>query len=90
MCADWVCPCDPQAVVDQKTLEKYRESVVERSYEVKTARFSVDEKGNIFDYEGPVGSDLRALRNQISTQIRLGAIAGRPECGPYRPCLRRW
>ena len=40
LCADWVCPCDPQAVVDQKSLEKYRESVVERSYEVKTVRLS--------------------------------------------------
>lgn len=84
MCADWVCPCDPQAVVDQKTLEKYREPVVERTYEVKTARFNLLDDGTIADYEGPVGSDLRALRNQISTQIRLGAIAGRPECGPYR------
>ena len=53
LCADWVCPCDPKAVVDLKTLEKYRESVVERSYDVKTARFSVDEQGRIFDYEGP-------------------------------------
>ena len=83
MCADWVCPCDPQAVVDQKTLEKYRESVVERSYEVKTARYSLLDNGTEIDYEGPVGSELRSLRNQISTQIRLGTIAGRPECGPY-------
>ena len=90
MCADWVCPCDPQAVVGRESLEKYREPVVERSYEVKTARFNLLDDGMIADYEGPVGSDLRALRNQISTQIRLGAIAGRPECGPYRPCLRRW
>ena len=84
MCADWVCPCDPQAVVGRESLEKYREPVVERSYEVKTARFNLLDDGMIADYEGPVGSDLRALRNQISTQIRLGAIAGRPECGPYR------
>ena len=83
MCADWVCPCDPQAVVDQKTLEKYRESVVERCYEVKTARYSLLDNGTEIDYEGPVGSELRSLRNQISTQIRLGTIAGRPECGPY-------
>ena len=53
LCADWVCPCDPKAVVDLKELERYREPVVERTYEVKTARFSVDEKGQVFDYEGP-------------------------------------
>ena len=47
LCADWVCPCDPQAVVDLKTLEKYRESVVERSYEVKTARFNRLDSGEI-------------------------------------------
>ena len=53
LCADWVCPCDPKAVVDLKELEQYREPVVERNYEVKTARFSVDEKGRVFDFEGP-------------------------------------
>ena len=53
MCADWVCLCDPQAVVDRKTLEKYREPVVERSYEVKTVRFNRLESGEIVDYEGP-------------------------------------
>ena len=84
LCADWVCPCDPQAVVDQKTLEKYRESVVERSYEVKTVRFSVDEKGNIFDYEGPVGSDLRALRNAAQTKKDVVAsLRAAEDVGPY-------
>lgn len=84
LCADWVCPCDPQAVVDRKSLEKYREPVVERTYDVRTARYNLLDDGTEIDYEGPVGSELRSLRNQISTQIRLGTIAGRPECGPYR------
>ena len=84
LCADWVCPWDPQAVVDRKSLEKYREPVVERTYDVRTARYSLLDDGTEIDYEGPVGSELRSLRNQISTQIRLGTIAGRPECGPYR------
>lgn len=79
-----MCPCDPQAVVDRKSLEKYREPVVERTYDVRTARYSLLDDGTEIDYEGPVGSELRSLRNQISTQIRLGTIAGRPECGPYR------
>ena len=59
LCADWVCPCDPQAVVDRKELEKHRESVVERKYEVKTARFSRLDSGEIVDYEGP--EELRGL-----------------------------
>ena len=53
LCADWVCPCDPQAVVDRKELEKYRESAVERKYDVKTVRFSLLDSGEIVDYEGP-------------------------------------
>ena len=51
--ADWVCPSDPCAVVDAKSLGKYREPVVERVYDVKAARFSVDAKGRVFDFEGP-------------------------------------
>ena len=53
MLADWVCPCDPRTVVDVKSLEKYREPVVERTYDVQTARFSVSDDGRIVDYEGP-------------------------------------
>ena len=53
MCADWVCPCDPQTVIDQKTLESYREPVIERSYEVKTVRYNLLDSGEIVDYEGP-------------------------------------
>ena len=53
LCADWVCPCDPRAVVDPATLERYRRPVVERTYAVRTARFSVSGDGEIFDREGP-------------------------------------
>lgn len=53
LCADWVCPCDPRAVVDTATLEKYRTPVVEKTYDVKTARFSVLDDGTVVDYEGP-------------------------------------
>jgi len=55
LCADWVCPCGPKEVVDLKTLEKYREPVEGRSYEVKTARFSRLDSGEIVDFEGPAG-----------------------------------
>ena len=70
LCADWVCPCDPQAVVDVKTLEKYREPVVERSYEVRTARYNRLDDGTIVDFEGP--KEVRALvesNRQQSTAI---------------------
>ena len=70
LCADWVCPCDPQSVVDRKTLEKYRESVVERSYEVRTARYNRLDDGEIVDFEGP--EEVKALvesNRQQSTAI---------------------
>ena len=53
MCAELVCPCDPKAVVDPATLEKYRKPSVERVYDIKAARLSVDSSGEVFDYEGP-------------------------------------
>ena len=53
LCAEWVCPCDPRAVVDPASLEKYRRPTVERVYDVKAARFSVSEDGAVYDYEGP-------------------------------------
>ena len=55
LCADWVCPCDPRAVVDPATLERHRQPALERTYSVRTARFSVSGDGEIFDYEGPEG-----------------------------------
>ena len=70
LCADWVCPCDPQAVVDHAALEKYREPVVERSYEVRTARYNRLDSGEIVDYEGP--EEVKALvesNRQQSTAI---------------------
>ena len=59
LCADWVCPCDPRAVVDPATLESYRVRVVERDFDVKAARFSVGADGEMFDFEGP--EEVRAL-----------------------------
>ena len=75
--ADWVCPCDPRAVVDVKSLEKYREPAVERTYEVKTARFSVDAKGRVFDFEGPteVREKVESCRRQ-STAVDSLAVDG--------------
>ena len=53
MCAEWVCPCNPQAVVDRRSLEKYGEPTVERSYDVRTARYNRLDSGEIVDFEGP-------------------------------------
>ena len=65
MLADFVCPCDPRAVIDTATLEKYREPVIEYSYEIKNARWNELPDGTIVDYEGPeelLGSGHSCLR----------------------------
>ena len=67
LCADWVCPCDPQAVVDRAALEKYREPAVEKSYEVKTARYSLLDDGTIVDFEGP--EELREMIELSNNRI---------------------
>ncbi len=56
--ADFVCPCDPSAVVSPTSLERYRESAIERVFDIRTARFSVDAEGRAFDFEGP--EEIRA------------------------------
>ena len=69
LCADWVCSCDPQAVVDHVALEKYRESVVERSYEVKTVRYNLLDSGEIVDYEGP-----KEVLGSLGSKGSLGSL----------------
>ena len=77
MLADWVCPCDPRAVVDVKTLEKYRKPAVERSYDVKAARFSLLDSGEVVDFEGPaeVRGRLGFLESQESLE-KLESLEG--------------
>ena len=72
LCADWVCPCDPRAVVDASTLEKYRRSAVERTYDIKTARFSLLDDGTVVDYEGPADGEVKALCGRIADGLRTG------------------
>lgn len=71
LCADWVCPCDPRAVVDPASLEKYREPVVVRAYDVRTARASVLDDGTVVDFEGPEG-----VRERLARLVRSGDGAG--------------
>ena len=53
LCADWVCPCDPRAVIDPATLEQYRQPVFEETYDIQTVRFNRLDDGTIVDFEGP-------------------------------------
>ena len=75
LCADWVCPCDPRAVVDPSTLERYREPVVERTYAVRTARFSLTEAGEVCDYEGPAGVLELSGGRLAEPERQLGRLA---------------
>ncbi len=101
MLADVVCPCDPRAVVDTATLEKYREPVIEETYDVKTARFSVSGAGEVFDYEGPTDvdpADYNVRETKRDGYVRVfmepkapPAVTRRelpaPEISfPFRPC----
>lgn len=101
MLADVVCPCDPRAVVDTATLEKYREPVIEETYDVKTARFSVSGTGEVFDYEGPTDvdpADYNVRETKRDGYVRVfmepkapPAVTRRelpaPEISfPFRPC----
>jgi ABC-type microcin C transport system permease subunit YejE len=51
--ADFISPYSPNEVIDPATLEKYRQSEVERTYEIRTARFNLKQDGSIKDFEGP-------------------------------------
>lgn len=48
-----VCPVPPGDIADTASLEKYRKPVVEKTYDVKTARFNVSKDGAIYGFEGP-------------------------------------
>ena len=77
LCAEWVCPCDPKAVVDVATLEKYREPVVERSYAVKTARFNLMDDGTVADFEGPDELRGELSGGRTSDAGRMAALESR-------------
>ena len=85
MCADWVCPCDPNAVVDLATLEKYREPRVETTYDVRAARFRLAD-GKVADFEGP--SDVKAAVDAYAAANRR-LESGVLELGKERFLVRR-
>lgn len=51
--ADFVCPCDPRAVVSPSSLEEFRKSVSIKEYKINSARFNVSSSGEVYDFEGP-------------------------------------
>ena len=85
MCADWVCPYDPNAVVDLATLEKYREPRVETTYDVRSARFRLAD-GKVADFEGP--SDVKAAVDAYAAANRR-IESGVLELGKERFLVRR-
>ena len=90
LCADWVCPCDPKAVVDVSSLERYREPVIERTYDVKTARFSLPDGGAPIDYEGPSDDATLAIRDKVAARVAAGKDDGGVfESGPYNVRVTR-
>ena len=90
LCADWVCPCDPKAVVDVATLDKYRKPGVERVYDIKAARFSLPDGGSLVDYEGPTEDSVRALCGQVATRVAAGNDDGREfDFGQYNVRVTR-
>lgn len=78
LCAEWVCPCDPQDVVKVESLEKYRTYDLERTYDVKTARFNLLPDGSMVGFEGPekVREAWQAGRIERTHTVRETPCAG--------------
>jgi ABC-type microcin C transport system permease subunit YejE len=65
--ADFVCPCDPRAVVDPSSLEEFRKSVSVKTYAIKTARFNISSSGKVYDFEGP-----DAFAKKVFSSVKSG------------------
>lgn len=65
--ADFVCPCDPRAVVDPSSLEEFRKSISVKTYAIKTARFNISSSGKVYDFEGP-----DALAKKVFSSVKGG------------------
>lgn len=68
MLADFVCPCDPRAVVDTATLEKYRKPEIVKTYDIKTARCNLSFDGSVQEFEGP--EDVRAKVEALAASCK--------------------
>lgn len=100
LCADWVCPCDPRAVVDPATLEQYRQPVFEETYDIKTVRFNLLDDGTIVDFEGPkdyneedyVRKEFRSpgytrvfLQPKVAPKVTVRELPAPAVSFPFRP-----
>jgi hypothetical protein len=93
MAADWVCPCDPKAVVDVSKLEKYRKNVVERAYDIRAARFNLLAGGEIADYEGPpeiLSNMLACASGPLAAPLEGYRIKKPPAPATPASFLNRW
>lgn len=73
LAAEWIWPVDPNAVASAASLEPFLSPSVERTYDVRTARFSVSGDGAVFDFEGP--DDVRRALGATVTPARVSAVA---------------
>lgn len=82
LAADLVCPYQPNEVIDPATLEKYRRGRVEKTYEIRTARFNLGDDGTISGFEGPgdvydavtsAGGDIAAIGAGTKDEFRMKA-----------------
>lgn len=89
MAAEWVAPCDPNAVVDPATLEGFREPVVEHIYDVKTARYNEGADGAVFEFEGPEEVRSLVLSGRTKDEIRAALSADYTICEVPRSGYRR-
>jgi len=82
LCADWVCPCDPRAVADTRTLEKYRTPVIERTYDLRVIRFSRLPDGRCVDWEGPRQYDSADYEVVETPRDEYARVFMRPKTPP--------
>ena len=84
LCADWVCPCDPRAVVDVKELERALPHPLippPHPSSLTPIRYSRLPDGTIIDYEGPAtynpaDYDVRETPRNGYTRVYLKPIPG--------------
>ena len=76
LCAEFVCPTSPYEIADTSTLPDGGKTTVEKTYDVKTARFNLSPDGEIYAYEGP--AETRKLAEAAVSRHADGRSA---ECG---------
>lgn len=60
--------------IDSASLEKYRKPVVEKVYDVKTARFNIADDGSVYGFEGP-DEVLAALKGAENVNAAVAELS---------------